>query len=66
MKTLANSAVIDFPQARVRPAATREPGTGSADVVIFSGVRIERLPDEPEAIAKAPGNVTRKRSRQRR
>lgn len=36
------SAVIVFPAGRTRPAAQRE-FSGSAEVIIFPGVRIERL-----------------------
>ena len=43
MTTRADSAVIEFPQARVRPAAPLAEGA-TAEVVIFTGVRIERLP----------------------
>jgi hypothetical protein len=48
----ASSAVIEFPSHRVRPAAPREPGQSSAQVVIFSGVRIERLTSDPQAARK--------------
>ena len=36
------SAVIEFPAGRVRPAA-RASETGNAEVIIFPGVRVERL-----------------------
>lgn len=36
------SAVIEFPLGRVRPA-TRASETGDAEVIIFPGVRIERM-----------------------
>lgn len=44
MTARADSAVIEFPQARVRPAALLPDGA-TAEVVIFNGVRIERLHD---------------------
>jgi hypothetical protein len=66
MTTDASSAVIEFPQHRVRPAALREAGTCPGEVVIFCGVRIERLPEEPEAIEKARGGIGRKGRGQRR
>ena len=66
MTAPASTAVIEFPQARVRPAAPREPGAASAVVVIFSGVRVERLPEEPQSMPKAPGGIRGKRRGQRR
>lgn len=36
------SAVIEFPASRIRPAAQRD-AFGNAEVIIFPGVRIERL-----------------------
>lgn len=66
MRARASSHVIEFPQARVRPAAQREPGTCSAEVVIFSGVRIERLPEEPQEVSKARRSLSRKGRGQRR
>lgn len=36
------SAVIEFPAERIRPA-THSGETGSAEVIIFPGVRVERL-----------------------
>lgn len=54
MTARTHSAVVEFPQARVRPAATLPDGA-SADVVIFTGVRIERLcdlTDEPSHVRK--------------
>lgn len=35
------SAVIEFPAGRTRPVALRE-NSGSAEVIIFPGVRIDR------------------------
>lgn len=66
MRIHASSAVIEFPQARVRPAAPRQPGTGPGEVVIFCGVRIERLSEEPQAIQKARSGNIRKGRGQRR
>jgi len=40
------SAVIDFPLGRIRPVA-KEGHAGSAEVIIFPGVRIERLAFDP-------------------
>jgi hypothetical protein len=48
----ASSAVIAFPKDRLRPAAARELGPCSAEIVIFSGVRVERMTDEPKAECK--------------
>ena len=36
------SAVIEFPQHRIRKAAQAEP-CGAAEVIIFPGVQVERL-----------------------
>lgn len=57
MRAHTDCAIIEFPHARVRPAAAL-PGGASAAVMIFSGVRIERLdtpPDERPAPRKAGG-----------
>lgn len=66
MQVRASSAVIEFPQARIRPAAPQEPGAVYGEVVIFCGVRIERLPEGPQAIRQAPGSISRKDRGQRR
>ncbi len=47
-----HSAVVEFPLARVRPPATLPDGA-SAEVVIFTGVRIERLHDLAERLPSA-------------
>jgi hypothetical protein len=60
MQIRASSAVIEFPQARIRPAAPLQPGAVYGEVVIFCGVRIERLPEGPQAIRKPPGGISRK------
>ena len=53
MTARAPNTVIRFPQDRVRPAVAITPGsTATAEVVIFSGVRIERLGEVAEAVAK--------------
>ena len=52
------SSIIEFPRDRVRPAR-EEPGC-SAEVLIFTGVRIERLPDDGEQIPKARTGLPRK------
>lgn len=49
MTAPTHSALIDFPQDRVRPAAPL-PNGATAEVVIFSGVRIERLYDLAERL----------------
>jgi hypothetical protein len=46
------SAVIEFPQDRVR-ASGPALATGSAEVVIFTGVRIERMYDLAERLPPA-------------
>lgn len=51
MRARAESAVIEFPQDRVRPACgePRQPG----EVLIFTGVRIERMYDLAERLPAA-------------
>ncbi len=48
-----HSTVVEFPQARIRPAASLPEGA-SAEVVMFTGVRIERLYDLAERLPPAP------------
>lgn len=57
MTARADSAVIEFPQARVRPA-TALPDGGTAQVVIFNGVRIERLYDLAERLPASRKQAT--------
>jgi hypothetical protein len=60
MTARAGNSVIEFPRDRVRPTAPREASGCSADVVIFTGVRIERLPDDGGSLTRAQGNLSRK------
>jgi hypothetical protein len=60
MTARAGNSVIEFPSDRVRPTAPREPSGCSAEVVIFTGVRIERLPDDGGCVTRAQGNLSRK------
>jgi hypothetical protein len=53
-----HNAVVEFPLARVRPAASLPEGQ-SAEVVIFTGVRIERLYDLAERLPPARKRTTR-------
>lgn len=53
MRTSTDCAVIEFPRDRVRPASA--PAAEPAEVLIFSGVRIERLHDLCELLA--PGRA---------
>jgi hypothetical protein len=58
MKPQQHSAVIEFPKGRLRPQAVSDRPASPAEVVIFPGVRVERLVDEaPERAAqqKRPG-----------
>ncbi len=58
MKPQEQSAVIEFPKGRLRPQALGERPASSAEVVIFPGVRVERLEDgapELPAPQKRPG-----------
>jgi hypothetical protein len=60
MTARAGNSVIEFPRDRVRPTAAREPSGCFAQVVIFTGVRIERLPDDGGSVTRAQGNLNRK------
>jgi hypothetical protein len=64
MKARASRDVIAFPTDRVRRSTCGEAHTGPGKVVIFSGVRIERMTDEPRTIPKA-GMPVRKRGQRR-
>jgi hypothetical protein len=61
MTAPARNSVIEFPAARVRPSTPRDPGEHSADVVFFTGVRIERLPDDGQSLPKPKSGLPRKR-----
>ncbi len=52
MRARAESAVIEFPQARVRPAGG-DTMRGPAQVLIFTGVRFERMFDLAERLPPA-------------
>jgi hypothetical protein len=60
MTARAGNSVIEFPRDRVRPTAPREPSGCSAEVVIFTGVRIERLPDDDGCATQAQSRLSRK------
>lgn len=49
MRARAHSAVIEFPQDRVRPSHG-DGARGPAQVLIFTGVRIERMYDLAERL----------------
>lgn len=53
MTARAASSVIEFPRIRARAPSAREPQERSAQVLIFTGVRIERLPDDGEPAPRA-------------
>jgi hypothetical protein len=55
MTARPSATVIAFPQDRVRPAGTPECQPCAADVLFFTGVRIERLAEETDALP-APGS----------
>ena len=52
MRARAESAVIEFPQDRVRPSCDGE-RRGPGEVLIFTGVRIERMYDLAERLPAA-------------
>jgi hypothetical protein len=61
MTARASCTVIAFPLERVRPAAPRAQGA-PAEVLIFTGVRIVRHPEELALLPKAhAGSPRRKR-----
>ena len=63
----APGAVIEFPLDRVRPAKGREQGAPPAEVLIFTGVRIERLGEEVSSMPlPRPGAGARPVGRRRR
>jgi hypothetical protein len=51
MQARWTNAVIEFPLDRVRPATGERRGTG--EVVIFTGVRVERIYDLAERLPPA-------------
>lgn len=53
MQARATGTVIAFPLARVRPAAGEGQATGG-EVVIFTGVRVERMYDLAERLPAGP------------
>lgn len=59
MTARAGASVIEFPRDRVRPAPL-EPLGCSADVVIFTGIRIERLVDDGAPAPTARSSLNRK------
>jgi hypothetical protein len=60
MTARAGNSVIEFPSDKVRPTAPREASGCSAEVVIFTGVRIERMPDDGGCVTRAQSGLTRK------
>ena len=52
MWTQVRSAIIAFPRDKVRPCARREPGAVPAEVLIFTGVQVERLGEEAPPVPK--------------
>jgi hypothetical protein len=64
MKARACSDVIMFPAGRVRPVRG-EQGEALGQVVIFNGVRIERM-EEPGPVPKSQGHLLPPRPRRGR
>ena len=65
MQARWTNTVIEFPLDRVRPASGEAAGA-NAEVLIFTGVRIERLPDEPQGVPTTGSGITRRGRRVRR
>ena len=66
MKARARCAVIAFPIERVRPAGEGVRGDGRGEVVIFTGVRVERLCDDVKPLpAPLPRRQTQRAHRPR-
>jgi hypothetical protein len=61
-----SNSVIEFPANRVRAIAPREEGAPAAEVLIFTGVRIERMPEDPKGIAAPRPGLSRRGRRARR
>lgn len=53
MTARASSDVIAFPTHRVRRSTPGDVRMRPGNVVIFSGVRIERMTDEPRPVPKS-------------
>jgi hypothetical protein len=66
MTARAGQTVIEFPRDRIRTGALREPGDGPAEVVFFTGIRIERIPEDGDTLPKARSGLGRKGRRARR
>jgi hypothetical protein len=49
------SAVIEFPAARIRPVILAA-GKASAEIIIFPGIRVERMSGELDERLLAPRN----------
>ena len=60
MTARPSATVIEFPQDRVRPASA-EDQPRAADIVFFTGVRIERLEAEPDASVTPKGGRRQRR-----
>lgn len=60
MTAQAGHTVIEFPRDRIRTGAAREAGDGPAEVVFFTGIRIERLPEDGDSLPKARSGLGRK------
>ena len=61
MTARPSATVIEFPQDRVRPASA-EDQPRAAEIVFFTGVMIERLAAEPDAMPE-PGSGGRRQRR---
>lgn len=60
MRASTECAVIAFPQERVKPSVA-SPDHPRCEVVIFTGIRVERLYDLAERLPAARSRSSRKR-----
>ena len=60
MTVRAGQTVIEFPRDRLRTGTLREPGDGPAEVVFFTGIRIERLPEDGDTLPTTRRGLGRK------
>jgi hypothetical protein len=53
MTIRAGQTVIEFPRDQIRTRTLREAGDGPGEVVFFTGIWIERMPEDKDTLPKA-------------
>ena len=62
-RRVVTGVVIPFPRARAHRRATRR-ARRAGEILLFTGVRYERMPDPgPEPVARPPRSFARRRRR---